>query len=213
MYHFSRRLRDFGSDDGTYHGANRLLTYPATTSSCLRVGHMTAVGRNTSLNDWRVVLGNPFNSQRQVRRDEQNIRGDDFASPMASAHVAFGLCLGVFVWQSHRSSIIDTVRLLYNMFGRILLVVATIFLFHDLSHLKALGKPEGSLPLNTVYESIVALILGTLGASLNAPPLKDITWASEMNKRTIDDMDSRLGFANYHSRGKSFLVPLPSGQP
>ena len=81
----------------------------------------------------------------------------------------------------------------------------------------------------TVYESVFALILGTLGASLNAPPLKDITWASEMRKRwvlsyasgatgnhhsfrTIDDMDSRLGFANYHSRGKSFIVPLPSGR-
>ncbi|KAG6381692.1 hypothetical protein JVT61DRAFT_293 [Boletus reticuloceps] len=78
----------------------------------------------------------------------------------------------------------------------------------------------------TVYESVFALILGTLGASLNAPPLKDITWASEMKKRwvlsnvselqvfitpsrTIDEMDSRLGFANYHSRGKSFLVPSP----
>ncbi|KAF9240640.1 magnesium transporter [Melanogaster broomeanus] len=105
------------------------------------------------------------------------------------------------------------------MFGRILLILATISLFHaaysvyeHLSRLKALGKPEGSLPLNTVYESILALILGTLGASLNAPPLKDITWASEMKKRTIDEMDSRLGFANYHSRGKSFLTPPGTGR-
>jgi hypothetical protein len=36
-----------------------------------------------------------------------------------------------------------------------------------------------------VYESILALILGLLGASLNAPPLKDITWASEMKKRWV----------------------------
>ncbi|KAH0836751.1 magnesium transporter [Lanmaoa asiatica] len=105
------------------------------------------------------------------------------------------------------------------MFGRIFLVIAAISLFHaaysayeHLSRLKALGKPEGSLPLNTVYESIFALVLGILGASLNAPPLKDITWASEMRKRTIDEMDSRLGFANYQSRGKSFLMPLPPGR-
>ncbi|KAF8548933.1 hypothetical protein OG21DRAFT_1422156 [Imleria badia] len=105
------------------------------------------------------------------------------------------------------------------MLGRIFLILAAISLLHaaysayeHLSRLKALGKPEGSLPLNTVYESVFALILGTLGASLNTPPLKDITWASEMKKRTIDEMDSRLSFANYHSRGKSFLVPSPSGQ-
>ncbi|KAN0088400.1 Magnesium transporter [Tylopilus felleus] len=103
------------------------------------------------------------------------------------------------------------------MLGRIFLVLATIFLLHaaysayeHLSRLKALGRPEESLPLNIVYESVIALILGTLGASLSAPPLKDITWASEMKKRTIDEMDSRLGFANYHSRGKSFLMPSPS---
>jgi len=103
------------------------------------------------------------------------------------------------------------------MFGLIFLPLATISLFHaaysayeHLSRLKVLGKPEGSLPLNIVYESIFALVLGILGASLNAPPLKDITWASEMKKRTIDEMDSRIGFANYHSRGKSFLEPLPS---
>ncbi|KIK99821.1 hypothetical protein PAXRUDRAFT_822361 [Paxillus rubicundulus Ve08.2h10] len=104
------------------------------------------------------------------------------------------------------------------MSGRILLVLATISLFHAaysayeyLSRLKALGKPEEFLPLNIVYESVFALILGTLGASLNAPPLKDITWASEMRKRTIDEMDSRLGFANFHTRGKSFLAPPPTG--
>ncbi|EGO22418.1 hypothetical protein SERLADRAFT_395611 [Serpula lacrymans var. lacrymans S7.9] len=75
----------------------------------------------------------------------------------------------------------------------------------DLSHLKALGRPEEPLPLNTIYESILALVLGIFGASMNAPPLKDITWASEMRKRTIDDMDSRLGFASYVNRGNTLL--------
>lgn len=101
------------------------------------------------------------------------------------------------------------------MIGKLFLTLATLALLHaaystyeHLSLLKALGKPEGSLPLDIVYESILALILGLLGASLNAPPLKDITWASEMKKRTIDGMDSRLGFAHYKSRGK-FLFASP----
>jgi hypothetical protein len=34
-----------------------------------------------------------------------------------------------------------------------------------------------------VVETLVGLILGILGASLNAPPLKEITWASEMQKQ------------------------------
>ncbi|KAG2338611.1 hypothetical protein BDR05DRAFT_685929 [Suillus weaverae] len=101
------------------------------------------------------------------------------------------------------------------MIGKLFLTLATLALLHaaystyeHLSLLKAFGKPEGSLPLDKiVYESILALILGLLGASLNAPPLKDITWASEMKKRTIDGMDSRLGFAHYKSRGKLFASP------
>jgi len=98
------------------------------------------------------------------------------------------------------------------MLGRFLLSLATISLLHaafstyeHLSHLKALGKPEGSLPADIVLEALTALVLGVLGASLNAPPLKDITWQSEMKKRTIDDMDSRLGFASFINRGRSLI--------
>ncbi|KAL4065837.1 hypothetical protein J3A83DRAFT_4099064, partial [Scleroderma citrinum] len=76
----------------------------------------------------------------------------------------------------------------------------------DFSHSNVLGKPENPIPLNIVYESIFALVIGTLGASLNAPPLKDITWAGEMKKRTIDGMDARTSLANYISRGKLFQV-------
>jgi hypothetical protein len=74
-----------------------------------------------------------------------------------------------------------------------------------------------------VFEALAALVLGVLGASLNAPPLKDITWQSEMKKRcifsflssllvlmrrtasSIDEMDSRLGFASYVNRGRTFI--------
>jgi len=98
------------------------------------------------------------------------------------------------------------------MLGKILLVLASIIVLHaafstyeHLSHLKALGKPEGSLPADIVFEALIALVVGVLGASLNAPPLKDITWQSEMKKRSIDEMDSRLGFASFVNRGRSFI--------
>lgn len=65
----------------------------------------------------------------------------------------------------------------------------------------------------------MALLLGILGAIVNAPTLKEINWSSEMRKQLvpgllnafdsisdnflsqIDDMDSRLGFASYVNRG------------
>ncbi|KAL0953811.1 hypothetical protein HGRIS_004991 [Hohenbuehelia grisea] len=75
----------------------------------------------------------------------------------------------------------------------------------DLSHLKALGRPEGSLPHDIIGEALVALALGIVGASLNAPKLKEISWASEMQTRSIDEMDSRLGFANYVNRGRTLF--------
>jgi len=69
-----------------------------------------------------------------------------------------------------------------------------------------------------VLETLLALILGILGAALNVPALKEITWSNEMKNQfvtyapmsflwslsvpfsKIDDMDSRLGFANYVNR-------------
>ncbi|KAL5536946.1 hypothetical protein ACEPAF_769 [Sanghuangporus sanghuang] len=98
------------------------------------------------------------------------------------------------------------------MLGRILFTVAVLTLLHaafstyeHLSYLKALGRPEGPLPQDIVAEALVSLILAIIGASLNAPELKEITWRSEMRKRKIDDMDSRLGFANWNNRGSQIL--------
>ncbi|KAJ3763810.1 magnesium transporter [Lentinula raphanica] len=99
------------------------------------------------------------------------------------------------------------------MLGRVFLLVATFLILHaafstyeHLSHLKSLGKPEGSLPYDITLEAIVGLVVGILGASLYASTLKEITWASEMKTRSIDEMDARLGFASYVNRGRN----LPS---
>ncbi|KAF4610684.1 hypothetical protein D9613_006990 [Agrocybe pediades] len=95
------------------------------------------------------------------------------------------------------------------MLGRIFLLLATLGTFHaaystyeHLSHLKALERPEGSLPQDIVLEIFIALFLGIIGACLNTPAFKEISWSSEMRKHKIDEMDSRLGFANYVNRGK-----------
>ncbi|EPQ56261.1 hypothetical protein GLOTRDRAFT_74825 [Gloeophyllum trabeum ATCC 11539] len=98
------------------------------------------------------------------------------------------------------------------MFGRVLLVLGALALLHaafstyeHLSYLKALGRLEESVPNDVTLEALVGLFSGILGASLDAPALKEITWASEMKKRTIDEMDTRLGFANWGNRGSSLL--------
>ncbi|KAJ3784838.1 magnesium transporter [Lentinula aff. detonsa] len=98
------------------------------------------------------------------------------------------------------------------MLGRLFLLVATLFILHaafstydHLSHLKSIGKPEGALPYDIILEAVIGLAMGILGASLNAAPLKEITWSSEMKTRSIDEMDARLGFANYINRGRKFL--------
>ncbi|KAH9975983.1 hypothetical protein BGW80DRAFT_1295652 [Lactifluus volemus] len=71
------------------------------------------------------------------------------------------------------------------MLGQLFLTIAIIALFHGV-----------------IIESFVALFFGIIGACIKAPAFKEITWASEMKTRTIDDMDSRMGFANFVTRGK-----------
>ncbi|PPQ64224.1 hypothetical protein CVT24_008600 [Panaeolus cyanescens] len=104
-----------------------------------------------------------------------------------------------------------------SLTGRIFLLLATVGIIHaafstyeHLSHLKALDRPEGPIPPDIAVETLVALVLGILGACLNTPPLKDITWSSEMRKHTIDQMDSRLGFASYVNRGNHLLSRVSS---
>ncbi|KIL69289.1 hypothetical protein M378DRAFT_70063 [Amanita muscaria Koide BX008] len=95
------------------------------------------------------------------------------------------------------------------MLGRILLLLASLTVFHDLSLLKALGQPESQLPRNIFWEAIISLILGVAGASFNAPQLKEITWASEMRKRKLDEVNSRAGFATYVTRGRNMNMFPP----
>ncbi|PVG00735.1 hypothetical protein CPB86DRAFT_754250 [Serendipita vermifera] len=90
--------------------------------------------------------------------------------------------------------------------------IATCILLHTaystydyLSQLKALDRPQDSLPSDVTLEGIFALVLFILSSILASPPLVKATWADEMEKRSINEMDSRLGFAGFKHRGAAFF--------
>ncbi|KAH9014181.1 hypothetical protein EDB83DRAFT_2233134, partial [Lactarius deliciosus] len=55
-------------------------------------------------------------------------------------------------------------------------------------------------------ESLLALFLGIIGASVKAPALKEIKWASEMETNYKPTrglyVDTRMGFANFVTTGR-----------
>ncbi|KAI8996387.1 membrane magnesium transporter-domain-containing protein [Trametes punicea] len=94
------------------------------------------------------------------------------------------------------------------MLGQLMLLVATLALVHaaystyeHLSHLKALGRPEGSLPNDIVLEALASLLLAMVGATVRSPPLREVTWRSEMKRRAQEeDEDPRMAFATFARR-------------
>jgi len=103
--------------------------------------------------------------------------------------------------------------------GRLLLALSTVAILHaafstyeHFSQLKALDRLGSGRqpPWDVVVESLIALVMFIVGITLNAPALKDITWSSEMAKRSIDGMDSRMGFASVNHRGARIFGPKKS---
>ncbi|KAI9059937.1 hypothetical protein FKP32DRAFT_1579009 [Trametes sanguinea] len=94
------------------------------------------------------------------------------------------------------------------MLGQFMLFAATLALLHaafstyeHLSHLKALGRPEGSLPNDIVLEAAVALFLAIVGATVRSSPLREVTWRSEMKRRAQEeDEDPRMSFTAFATR-------------
>ncbi|KAG8758598.1 hypothetical protein FRC14_007793 [Serendipita sp. 396] len=78
-------------------------------------------------------------------------------------------------------------------------------LYADLTQLKAADRPLDHIPNDVSLEALVSLALFILGTVLAAPKMVEITWAKEMGKRSIDEMDSRLGFAGIKHRGATFF--------
>lgn len=92
----------------------------------------------------------------------------------------------------------------YGLSHRTNQLVAHLHSHVDLSRLKALGQPQEALPkdvgfplhgstpstthrprniLQIAIETLIGAILGIIGASLYGPPLKQISWASEMRQQ------------------------------
>ncbi|OCH96312.1 hypothetical protein OBBRIDRAFT_718648 [Obba rivulosa] len=105
------------------------------------------------------------------------------------------------------------------MLGSLMLVIATLALLHGaystyehLSYLKALGRPEGALPSDIALEVVVALVLAIVGATLRTPPLREITWRSEMKRKcvlaSVED-DPRMSFALFAQRAGIQVTSQP----
>ncbi|PWN28025.1 hypothetical protein BDZ90DRAFT_279162 [Jaminaea rosea] len=92
--------------------------------------------------------------------------------------------------------------------GRPLIILGTILLLHSAystyehsSISKSVGISHPKVPLDITIESILSLVLLVLGLIRSAQPLKEITWAAEMRKRSIDEVDARTNFAVFNHRG------------
>jgi len=87
----------------------------------------------------------------------------------------------------------------------ILLLHCAYSIYEHLSQLKAIGKPQDRVPRDIIIECILSLGIFLISTVWDAPPLAEISWASEMKKRNIDEMDSRLSFASVNHRGTKFF--------
>ncbi|CAL1715248.1 unnamed protein product [Somion occarium] len=103
------------------------------------------------------------------------------------------------------------------MFGDVLIILACVAVLHaaystyeHLSHLKALGRPEGSLPADIIAEALVALVIGIIGATVRTPELREITWRSEMKRRAKEESDPRLSFRLFAQRAGLLPAADPS---
>lgn len=93
----------------------------------------------------------------------------------------------------------------------------------DLSYLKALGRPEGSIPNDVchpnllrpnthsrssqiIIEAFISLILGTIGATVRTPELREITWRSEMKRRYASPLTRNILFLRILQQTNSLLL-------
>ncbi|PWZ01887.1 hypothetical protein BCV70DRAFT_156945 [Testicularia cyperi] len=96
--------------------------------------------------------------------------------------------------------------------GRLALALGTLIFLHaaystyeQLSIRKSLGQVDVEsqrMPIDITIETLVSFFVILIGVSMTAAPLKEVTWASEMRKRTVDEVDSRSSFATLTHRGQ-----------
>ncbi|KAI0917856.1 hypothetical protein AcW1_006877 [Taiwanofungus camphoratus] len=79
-------------------------------------------------------------------------------------------------------------------------LIAAFSTYQHLSYLKALGRPAGSLPQDIVFEALAALFLAIVGATIRTPDLREVTWRSEMKRRSVEDQGPWMSFATFAQR-------------
>nr|XP_019000855.1 uncharacterized protein I203_06497 [Kwoniella mangroviensis CBS 8507]OCF64316.1 hypothetical protein I203_06497 [Kwoniella mangroviensis CBS 8507] len=92
-----------------------------------------------------------------------------------------------------------------KIIGQVLVVVAVLALVHDLSTLKALSRPTGSLPASIILEALISLGLFIPGIALSSDSLEDVTYRGELAKRSIDDQDAKMAFMIPSKRGRAIF--------
>ncbi|KAK0525008.1 hypothetical protein OC834_005324 [Tilletia horrida] len=95
------------------------------------------------------------------------------------------------------------------MASTLLLSAGTVLFFHSaystyeyLSLRKSLDLDPAPLPTDITLEILLAFAVLLLSLALRAGRLREMSWSSEMRKRTIDEIDARPSFANVHHRGQ-----------
>nr|XP_019045838.1 hypothetical protein I302_06229 [Kwoniella bestiolae CBS 10118]OCF24768.1 hypothetical protein I302_06229 [Kwoniella bestiolae CBS 10118] len=92
-----------------------------------------------------------------------------------------------------------------KILGQALVVIAVLALVHDLSTLKALSRPTGTLPTSIILEALISLGLFIPGIALSSDSLEDVTYRGELAKRSIDEQDARMGFMVLSKRGRAIF--------
>ncbi|PWN36568.1 uncharacterized protein FA14DRAFT_159056 [Meira miltonrushii] len=87
------------------------------------------------------------------------------------------------------------------LLGSIIFLHAAYSTYESVSVQKALGIAAVVIPFDIKAESVFGLFVVLLGTLFTASPLREITWASEYRKRTIDQIDARPSFVTLNHRG------------
>ncbi|CAO1632777.1 unnamed protein product [Parajaminaea phylloscopi] len=95
-----------------------------------------------------------------------------------------------------------------NPIGKPLILVGAILFLHAAystyehsSIAKTVGLSQAKVPLDITIETAVSLLVLVVGLLLSSHPLREITWAAEMQKRSIDEIEAKTNFATFNHRG------------
>ncbi|KAI9138301.1 membrane magnesium transporter-domain-containing protein [Paraphysoderma sedebokerense] len=86
--------------------------------------------------------------------------------------------------------------------GFILLCHAAYSAVEHINYLKAVEKLDEGLTIDIILEALVGMVICFFGITSVSGTLKAVALESELLKKSIDSLDSRLSFVSYNHRGK-----------